>query len=116
MTRRVYQVLLLVTLTVFTFLFAKEFQHSGVRIEHADKIVHFGIFFTLAFILQHAFKWPLWLQLTLLTSYAFGIEFMQSLLPYREASLGDLLADIVGAVCYYLAYMMWLERRKKKRE
>ncbi|WP_152087122.1 VanZ family protein [Pseudoalteromonas sp. A25] len=105
MTRRVYQVLLLVTLAICTYLFAKEFQHSGVRFEHADKVVHFAIFFALAFIMHHAFKWPMIAQLVLLAAYGIGIEVMQDSLPYRQASLGDFVADFLGALCYYLSYL-----------
>ncbi|CAH9054346.1 hypothetical protein PSECIP111951_01973 [Pseudoalteromonas holothuriae] len=114
MTRRVYQVLLLVTLAVCTYLFAKEFQHSGVRIEHADKIVHFVIFFALAFIMHHAFKWPMIVQLVLLASYGIGIEVMQGTLPHRQASLGDFIADFCGALSYYLCYLIFTKWRSKK--
>jgi VanZ family protein len=113
-TRRVYQVLLLITLAICTFLFAKEFQHSGVRIEHADKVVHFVIFFGLAFIMHHAFKWPMIAQLVLLAVYGIGIEVMQDSLPYREASLGDFVADFAGALSYYLTYSAIYKWRLKK--
>ncbi|CAM4082325.1 VanZ family protein [Pseudoalteromonas byunsanensis] len=114
MTRRVYQVLLLVTLAVCTYLFAKEFQHSGIRFQHADKVVHFAIFFALAFIMHHAFKWPMITQLVLLASYGIGIEVMQNNLPYRQASLGDFIADFLGALSYYAIYVVLSKWRAKR--
>ncbi|MBD1582070.1 VanZ family protein [Pseudoalteromonas sp. S16_S37] len=114
MTRRVYQVLLLITLAVCTYLFAREFQHSGIQVEHADKVVHFAIFFVLAFIMHHAFKWPMIAQLILLTGYGIGIEVMQDSLPYRQASLGDFVADFFGALSYYLGYLALRFWRDKK--
>jgi VanZ family protein len=113
-TRRLYQIVLLITLAICTALFAKEIQHSGIRIEHLDKIAHFGIFFMLAFIMHHAFKWPMWLQLILLASYGVGIEFMQGMLPYRQASLADFIADVIGAISYYTSYIVWRAWQDKK--
>lgn len=114
MTRRVYQVVLFLTLAVCTFLFAKEVQHSGIRFEHADKVAHFGIFFVLAFFTHHATRLPIWIQLCLLTGYGVGIEYMQDSLPYRQASIGDFIADFLGAASYYLGYMAWHSWRAKE--
>lgn len=114
MTRRIYQIVLLITLAICTALFAKEIQHSGIRIEHLDKIAHFGIFFILAFIMHHAFKWPMWLQIILLASYGVGIELMQGMLPHRQASFADFIADVLGAVSYYASYVLWRTWRGNK--
>ena len=116
MTRRIYQALLILTLSVCTFLFAKEIQHSGIRFEHADKIAHFGIFFVLAFITHHATRFPIWLQLCLLTGYGIGIEYMQDSLPYRQASIGDFIADVAGAASYYVSYFVWREWQNKRHD
>lgn len=72
------------------------------RFEHADKIVHFGAFFILALTFHRAFPIPVWVALIILTAYGLAIEYVQNLLPYRQASMGDLLADAAGAASYYL--------------
>jgi len=107
LTRRIYKVLLIITLTVCTALFAKEIKPSGIYIDHADKVAHFGVFFVLAFITHHATRSPIWFQLCLLIGYGVTIEYMQSALPYRQASIGDFVADVVGASSYYISYFFW---------
>lgn len=107
MTRRIYQVILLISLSICTALFAKEIQQSGIHIDHIDKVAHFGVFFVLAFIMHHAFKWPMWLQIILLAGYGVGVELMQGMLPYRQASVGDFIADVLGALSYYAGYLGW---------
>ncbi|WP_171044998.1 VanZ family protein [Pseudoalteromonas rubra] len=111
MARRLYQCLLLLSLAVCTFLFAKEIQTNQiVRFEHADKVAHFGVFFILAFFSHHAFRFKIWFHLVLLTLYGAGIEWMQDSLPYRQASWGDFMADLAGAISYFAAY--WIYCRK----
>ena len=58
MTRRVYQVLFLVSIVAFTFLFAKEIKGAASLFPHVDKVAHFGIFFALAVVMDKAFKLP----------------------------------------------------------
>ena len=102
MTRRVYQVLFLISIIGFTFLFAKEIEGVGSLFPHIDKVAHFGIFFVLAMVMDKAFKLPLVVQILLLAGYGAAIEFMQDMLPYRQASVGDFVADFIGAVSYFV--------------
>ncbi len=102
MTRRVYQVLFLVSIVGFTFLFAKEIKGVGNLFPHVDKVAHFAIFFVLAMVMDKAFKLPLVVQVLLLAGYGAAIEFMQDMLPYRQASFADFVADFIGASSYFI--------------
>ena len=88
-----YQVLFLISIIGFTFLFAKEIKGVGSLFPHIDKVAHFGIFFVLAMVMDKAFKLPLVVQILLLAGYGAAIEFMQDMLPYRQASVGDFVAE-----------------------
>ncbi|KZN40466.1 hypothetical protein N474_21685 [Pseudoalteromonas luteoviolacea CPMOR-2] len=114
MTRRVYQTLLLLFLIAFTYLFAREVQVQSIRITHLDKLAHFAVFFMLAFFSYHAFKFKPWFHMVLLTSYGACIEWMQSTIPYRQASMGDFIADVLGALSYFV--LLWLMRKYQARK
>ncbi|MBE0457495.1 MAG: VanZ family protein [Pseudoalteromonas prydzensis] len=101
MTRRVYQALFLVSIVAFTFLFAKEIKGAANLFPHVDKVAHFGIFFILAVVMDKAFKIPLLVQILLLAGYGAAIEIMQDMLPYRQASVADFIADFAGAASYF---------------
>ncbi|RUO75661.1 hypothetical protein CWI83_09800 [Pseudidiomarina taiwanensis] len=105
-------ILLLVGLTI-AFV-AQVDQNQVPRIEHLDKLVHFGAFFLLAWTFHQGFATPWWLALLCLGAYAVLIEWIQSTLPYRSASLGDFIADGLGVLSYFLvAYccQQWRQRR-----
>ncbi|MEO2267137.1 VanZ family protein [Pseudoalteromonas pernae] len=115
MTRRVYQGLFLVSLIICTVLFAKEVKGAAVNLfPHVDKVAHFGIFFILAFIMDKAFKIPLVAQIVLLCAYGAAIEWMQDMLPYRQASVGDFIADASGAASYFVLHYLWQKRCQKR--
>ena len=113
MTRRVYQAVFLISIVVFTLLFAKEIKGGVTNLfPHVDKVAHFGIFFILAIIMDKAFKLPLYTQVLLLAGYGAAIEIMQDALPYRQASLGDFVADFAGAATYFLLRTIFSPRKK----
>ncbi len=101
-TRRVYQAVFLVSIVAFTFLFAKEIKGAANLFPHVDKVAHFGIFFVLAVVMDKAFKIPLWVQILTLAGYGAAIEVMQDMLPYRQASVADFIADFAGAASYFI--------------
>jgi|TARA_B100001059_G_scaffold25548_1_gene20533 VanZ family protein len=112
-TRRVYQAVFLISIVVFTLLFAKEIKGGVTNLfPHVDKVAHFGIFFILAIIMDKAFKLPLYTQVLLLAGYGAAIEIMQDALPYRQASLGDFIADFAGAATYFLLRTIFTPRKK----
>jgi VanZ family protein len=66
-----------------------------------DKANHLLAFFCLAALLDAAFsKWSLVLKLGLLFSYGLLIEASQGLMPLREASWLDIMANSIGLALY----------------
>lgn len=67
-----------------------------------DKLDHWVAFFTLSFLVNHAFpKMPFWRFATLaLVAYGVGIEIAQALTPDRDADPRDVVADGIGIVMY----------------
>jgi len=112
-TRRLYQALFLALLIVCTALFAKEVKGVAQLFPHIDKVAHFGIFTVLAGIMHRAFKAPIWFHLLLLTSYGAGIEIMQSILPHRQGSFPDFIADFLGIILYFSSYWVWQKNAKR---
>jgi VanZ family protein len=86
---------------------------------HTDKIIHFVIYGMTAIILLRA----LWSKTSLIKStalsiilasfYGFAIELLQSVLPWREFSLADELANIGGAFFFSILYALKEYQRKK---
>ncbi len=70
-----------------------------------DKFQHIAAFVALAFCADMAFPKYRFLAWKLLPLIGYGafIEVVQSLLPWREASLLDLSADLLGISVYWLA-------------
>ena len=67
-----------------------------------DKVGHTVSFLGLAFLAYFAFK-PKWYWMcSILTAYAILIELIQSQIPYRSASIADVIADMLGIVLFYL--------------
>jgi VanZ family protein len=78
---------------------------------HMDKVGHFGSFFSLAMLTHLAFR-PRWFTMVgILACYAILIEVVQSHLPYRSASMGDVAADLAGVAAFFL--ISWLRHRYK---
>ncbi len=73
-------------------------------LQNTDKILHYGCFFYLAWLAQLALFSN---KINLLCLLAFGalIELCQSFTSYRQASVADLLADLLGIGSY-----LWLSR------
>ena len=78
----------------------------GENVENADKIVHFIMYFSLAFVLGrdlYSVRQSLsasWWTVTVLLPSLFGVlmEAVQFFLPYRSASLFDMAANISSFV------------------
>ncbi len=69
-----------------------------------DKANHTLAFFVLLALLDHAYpSVNLWLKKILpLVAYALLIEWVQSQIPGRDASLLDIVGDLVGLAAYLL--------------
>jgi VanZ family protein len=83
-----------------------------------DKVVHLGLFGTLAALSARALGgtprtwWP-----ALLGAMLFGAftEFEQSFIPSRSMDLGDFLADSAGAAIGLAMFAAWALRRRELR-
>lgn len=63
---------------------------------HTDKVVHFFIYFWLAFFVFLSTR-KAWLSFFMAGIYGFLIEAVQFTLPYRSFSFFDLIANFFGA-------------------
>ena len=91
-------------------------QHKIVT-ETWDKGNHFIAFLTLAILLDCA--WPTFgsrpfHKIGVLLSYGLLIECVQALIPNRQFSLRDVLADSVGISAYYLTYCAIIMLRRQR--
>ena len=81
-------------------------EHASWLPPHADKIVHFGMFFILGFLHARVWKslkeWPTSTLFVITTSaslvYGATLEGLQSLLTYRGADILDWIADGFGSM------------------
>ena len=64
--------------------------------ENADKLRHAAAFITLWAIGRRAGLKPAWALALGLLGFGIGIELAQALTPYRDSSVGDVLADAAG--------------------
>ncbi|WP_076541263.1 VanZ family protein [Shewanella sp. UCD-KL21] len=79
-----------------------------------DKVGHTVSFFGLTFLAYFAFK-PKWYWMALImTAYAILIELIQSQIPYRSASVADVVADLVGVVLFYLLLFVFRKYQAAK--
>ncbi|MGI2258952.1 VanZ family protein [Shewanella sp. GXUN23E] len=102
---RVFQIALLAAFLVVSYLvFSKPSYPQGIP--NLDKVGHFGSFLLLSWLTFEAFRLRWFLLVPLMALYAFGIELVQSFLPYRSASFADFVADMAGVAIFYL--LAWL--------
>ena len=83
-------------------LFLSQGVDSGIRFPHADKIGHFIAFGGLTMLFDLGFNTSTRRTLLLALVYGAAIELIQGSLPAREASVGDLIADMAGSLSYFL--------------
>jgi len=76
-----------------------------LHVENGDKLLHFLAFAALAVLVDFAFPKSRFglLKIIPLILYGLAIEYVQSFLPYRSASLADLLVDIAGIGVYMIS-------------
>jgi VanZ family protein len=75
-------------------------------VSHQDKIVHFVEYFILAFLTFFALvrgtrrdrRWQLHTTIGVVIAYGIALEVMQMLVPQRDMSMFDIMANIAGAI------------------
>ena len=99
---KVYQSLFCIS---FLFICYSAFTPSegNSSILFLDKILHFGAFFLLIFLLDRSTTIPYIYHIVLiifLVIFAVSIEIIQSFLPYRSAEMLDFVSDLSGILVY----------------
>lgn len=116
MNSLIARALFVVIFVVVSVMFFWSSPPSGPQgLAHLDKVVHFGLFFIVAASLHYAFRLPYWLSLVILTLYAMTIEVVQSYIPGRGADLWDFVADMAGAVSFFIIFH-WYKKSRAKRQ
>jgi VanZ family protein len=88
--------------------------------KHADKLLHIAAFFVLSFLLNRSSSSIAKRARNIIALFAFGvlIEILQAFTGYREVSLGDVIADLIGILLFQISYILLkfiqLKRRKKR--
>jgi len=104
------------------FLQSSYLSHKSIpKIPHIDELFHFFGYAFLGALLLRAFKKAgfinnvkLILIVSAIAACLFGIsdEIHQSFVPYREAEIGDALADVAGGICgvgFYKLFVIWCQ-------
>ncbi len=78
-----------------------------IEIPYMDKIVHFGIFGVLGFLITYEKRHDDWPTLLLCAVFGATIEVIQLFLPWRSFEWADMIADTLGALAGILA-AKWL--------
>ncbi|MBR2200596.1 MAG: VanZ family protein [Bacteroidales bacterium] len=86
-----------------------------IEIPYMDKIVHFGIFGVLGFLITYEKRRADLLTLALCAAFGAAIEVIQSFLPWRSFEWADMLADTLGALAGLLVGK-WLISFAKSRK
>jgi VanZ family protein len=104
-------ILALSTITYLSLLDTSEL--PAVTLKIWDKLQHASAFLLLSFLLHRSFvnkrlfSMAHIAQACSLLCYGVIIECLQSYSPYRQASMGDVVADGVGIICYSLFYLKY---------
>ena len=76
--------------------------------EESDKIVHFIMYFFCAGIF-YFLKIKYYVLFAIL--YGFLIEIIQYFIPWRSFSLGDILANSLGAIAFYFSLKFYFNKK-----
>jgi len=93
--------------------------------EFSDKLMHFGAYAVMGVLFYRAYQtlpFKTLIQYIVLASmisaslYGVSDEIHQSFVPYRDGSFGDVIADVLGAVCGVYVYHLKLQVGMRKSE
>ncbi len=97
----VFRLLLVTCLAVITWL-ALTSETMPTAFQIWDKLNHLAVFITLAFLADFSFPQSQknWIKGVFLATYGLGLEIIQLLQGHRYFEVQDLLAEIIGVICY----------------
>ena len=93
--------------------------------EFSDKLLHFAAYAVMGVLFYRAYQTlpfknniQLLILLSMISASLYGIsdEIHQSFVPYRDGSLLDVVADVLGAVCGVYLYHLWMMGIKSRRQ
>ncbi len=91
--------------------------------EFSDKLLHFAAYAVMGALFYRAYQtlpfknhMQLLVLLSMISTSLYGIsdEIHQSFVPYRDGSLLDVIADMLGAVCGVYVYHWWTVARTRR--
>ena len=87
-------------------------------ISFTDKIIHFGLYGLLGWLLARGFnladsKYPVLLPIVIGMVFAVSDELHQAFVPGRDADVFDVMADFLGILAFVFLYR-WFVRRFTK--
>jgi VanZ family protein len=91
--------------------------------EFSDKLLHFAAYAVMGALFYRAYQtlpfknhMQLLVLLSMISTSLYGIsdEIHQSFVPYRDGSLLDVIADMLGAVCGVYLYHWWTVSRTRR--
>ncbi|NPA39004.1 MAG: VanZ family protein [Thermodesulfobacteria bacterium] len=74
------------------------FPHTSSSIPNIDKVKHCLAFIVFAFLVQKSYKVGNLLTMFYVVLFGAFIEVVQLFIPYRNADIFDLLADVIGGL------------------
>ena len=111
--KKYYKILFYITVVVVLIL---ALIPHGKDVMPNDKLLHIFAFFVLSLELNRASSTIRHRLRNIGALLAFGIfiELVQSLTPAREASLNDVIADLVGILLFHILYSIYRFYKSKK--
>ena len=104
----VFKFLFVAAFAVSLHLFLAQGVSSGIEIPHFDKFAHFVVFLGLSMLFDLGFSQPKNRALLLALVYGISIEWLQSGVPGRQASVADIVFDVMGSASYYYFAKTWV--------
>ena len=114
-------------LPLFAYCLIIFIQSSQPSYEHlpefkfSDKFLHFSAYAVLGILFFRAFQTlriktniRLLILLSIVSASLYGVsdEIHQYFVPFRNADIMDVLANILGAACGVILYQMWVRRKQ----
>lgn len=96
LNRNLYRFFFWVCVVAILLLATMPLPMPQLELSFSDKLNHIVAFMVLFLLSESSYKVNFWFIFSTLLGYGFLIECIQSVLPYRDFSWGDLLADAFG--------------------
>lgn len=109
--KNLFSLLIAIIILYLSLANSKNFDRVQVNIPNADKLVHFGMYFSLmtAILIENRYRIKQWTTVLLLSlipfSYGIIIEMLQYFTATRTPDIQDAIADAAGVI---FSLALWL--------